>query len=72
MLVFATFRLLAFIFAAIVNDMIFAYNILMCLIWIVLTVLNFFGWATVYSLYLELADLTKLQDLVQLRVGSFN
>ncbi|CAL8115860.1 unnamed protein product [Orchesella dallaii] len=70
MLVFASWRLLAFIFCAVVNDMIFAYNIIMTLFWIVFTVVNFLGWAAVYSLFLELSDLTKLEDLAHLRMGT--
>ncbi|KAJ8707666.1 hypothetical protein PYW07_011343 [Mythimna separata] len=68
--VFILFRLVAFIFAAIVNDMIFAYNVLMCLCWIVFCVAGMYGWVLVYSLYLELADLTKLEDLAHLRMGT--
>jgi hypothetical protein len=68
MLVFAVWRLFAFLFGAVLNDMIFLYNILMVLIWILFTLLNFGGWAAVYSLFLELSDLTKLEDLAHLRV----
>ncbi|XP_028039282.1 uncharacterized protein LOC114249780 [Bombyx mandarina] len=68
--VFIIFRFFAFIFASIVNDMIFAYNIMMCLIWIVFCVGGVYGWLLVYSLYLELADLTKLEDLAHLRMGT--
>ncbi|XP_049883917.1 uncharacterized protein LOC126379258 [Pectinophora gossypiella] len=68
--VFILFRFVAFIFAAIVNDMIFAYNVLMCLCWIVFCVAGAYGWVLVYSLYLELADLTKLEDLAHLRMGT--
>jgi len=70
MLAFAIWRFFAFVFAAVVNDLIFAYNILMCLFWIAFTILNFLGWAAVYSLFLELADLTKLEDLAHLRMGT--
>ncbi|CAH2101841.1 unnamed protein product [Euphydryas editha] len=68
--VFILFRTVAFIFASIVNDMIFAYNIFMCLCWIVFCVFGVYGWLLVYSLYLELADLTKLEDLAHLRMGT--
>lgn len=69
MFVFTIFRFLAFIFAAVVNDLIFAYNVIMFLFWIVFSALNVAGFAIVYSLYLELADLTKLEDLAHLRVS---
>lgn len=68
--VFTLWRLLAFIFAAIVNDLIFGYNLAMCLLWIVFTCANVYGWLLVYSLYLELSDLTKLEDLAHLRMGT--
>ncbi|KAI5640436.1 hypothetical protein NE865_07187 [Phthorimaea operculella] len=68
--VFISFRLIAFIFAAIVNDMIFSYNVITCLCWVVFCVVGAYGWLLVYSLYLELADLTKLEDLAHLRMGT--
>jgi len=49
--------------------MIFGYNIAMCVLWIVYTVASVYGWLLVYSLYLELSDLTKLEDLAHLRVS---
>lgn len=65
---FTILRLLAFLFFSIVNDMIFAYNIMMCFLWTIFTIVNIYGWLLVYSLYLELSDLTKLEDLAHLRV----
>lgn len=67
--VFTIFRTLAFVFFSVVNDMIFAYNIMMCLIWTLCTVVSVYGWVVVYSLYVELSDLTKLEDLAHLRVS---
>jgi hypothetical protein len=69
MLAFTVWRFFTFIFAAVVNDLIFSYNVIMCLIWIVLTFVNLGGFAAVYSLFLELSDLTKLEDLAHLRVS---
>lgn len=66
--IFTFFRLFAFIFFSIVNDMIFAYNIMMCLLWIIFVCISAYGWLIVYSLYLELSDLTRLEDLAHLRV----
>ncbi|OXU21098.1 hypothetical protein TSAR_015355 [Trichomalopsis sarcophagae] len=67
--IFTIFRLFAFLFFSIVNDMIFAYNILICLLWIAFSVLSIYGWLIVYSLYIELSDLTRLEDLAHLRVS---
>ncbi|KAJ8958056.1 hypothetical protein NQ318_002066 [Aromia moschata] len=68
--VFTVFRLLAFLFFSIVNDLIFAYNVLMCLLWIIFLICSLYGWVLVYSLYIELVDLTKLEDLAHLRIGT--
>lgn len=68
--VFTIFRLFAFIFFSILNDMIFAYNIMICLLWIVFICVSAYGWVIVYSLYLELSDLTRLEDLAHLRIGT--
>lgn len=68
--IFTLFRLFAFIFFSIVNDMIFAYNIIMCLLWIIFVCISAYGWLVVYSLYLELCDLTRLEDLAHLRIGT--
>lgn len=40
----------------------------MILLGAVFSVVNIYGWILVYSLYLELFDLTKLEDLAHLRV----
>ncbi|XP_011499620.1 PREDICTED: uncharacterized protein LOC105363581 [Ceratosolen solmsi marchali] len=68
--IFTLFRLFAFLFFSIVNDMIFAYNIMMCLLWITFSAASIYGWLVVYSLYIELSDLTRLEDLAHLRIGT--
>lgn len=68
---FSVFRLFAFVFFSIVNDMIFAYNISMCILWILFICVSTYGWLIVYSLYVELSDLTRLEDLAHLRVSLF-
>ena len=55
-------------FSGIVNDMIFAYNILMLIVWFFFNILDVLAFICIYSLYLELSDLTKLQDLARLKV----
>ena len=66
---FTGFRFFAFLFFAIVNDLIFFYNITMTMLWIMIIAFSIYGWLVVYSLYLELSDLTKLEDLAHLRVS---
>lgn len=66
--IFLGFRFFAFLFFAIVNDLIFAYNIMMTILWIMIIAVSLYGWLLIYSLYLELSDLTKLEDLAHLRV----
>ncbi|XP_046438378.1 uncharacterized protein LOC124189909 isoform X2 [Daphnia pulex] len=70
--VFFVWRTIAIIFASVVNDMIFGYHIAMCLFWVAFILLGALGWVIVYSLYLELSDLTKLEDLAHLRMGTMS
>lgn len=39
------------------------------LAWIAIILAGVYGWLTIYSLYIELADLTRLEDLAHLRVS---
>lgn len=66
---FTILRSLAWLFFIIVNDLIFAYNIFICLFWALLIVSCIWSWLVVYSLYVELSDLSKLEDLAHLRVS---
>lgn len=68
--VFAVFRLFAFLFASIVNDLIFGYNITMTLLWSIFSIINIYGWVLNYSLYLELQNLSKIEDYAHLRMGT--
>ena len=70
--IFFAWRTIAIIFASVVNDMIFGYHIAMCLFWVAFILLGALGWVIVYSLYLELSDLTKLEDLAHLRMGTMS
>lgn len=67
---FVLFRFIAWLFSSIANDPIFGYNFTMIVLGAVFTVINVYGWILVYSLYLELFDLTKLEDLAHLRIGT--
>lgn len=66
---FCVLRFFAFLFFSIVNDLTFFYNMTMCMAWFFLVGMSFYAWALVYTLYLELRGLTKLEDLAQLRVS---
>ena len=67
---FTPWKWLAWLYAGIVNDIIFGYNILMLIAWFGFNVLNTASFICIWSLYLELNDLTKLQDLAKLKVGT--
>lgn len=69
---FVPWKWVAWAFAGIVNDMIFAYNIIMLITWFFFNILNVFSFLCIYSLYLELTDLTKLQDLARLKMDTMS
>lgn len=66
--IFTPWKIVAWLYAVIVNDMIFAYNIIMFIAWFVLNILNVLSFICIYSLYLELNDVTKIQNLAKLKV----
>ena len=67
--IFTCWKWVAWGFGFIVNDMIFIYNIIMTFAWFFFNILNVLSFLCVYSLYLELNDLTKLQDMARLKVS---
>ena len=72
MRVFVPWKLISWIFGFIVNDMIFAYNIIMLISWFFLNIMNYHSLVCVWSLYLELNDLTKIQDLARLKMETMS
>lgn len=70
--IFAPWKIIAWGFAGIVNDMIFVYNVLMLLVWFGLNILNCFAWVVIYSVYLEFGDLSKIQDLARLKMDTMS
>ncbi|KAK9875996.1 hypothetical protein WA026_011097 [Henosepilachna vigintioctopunctata] len=67
---FLIFRLLAYLFFSIVNDLYFGYNVTMVILWTLFIIIGAYGWVLVYSMYRELSDLTRLEDLAHLRMGT--
>ena len=68
MLLFTGWRVFALVFASLVNDLVFGYHQAMLWLWLIFFALNAYGWLVVYSLYMELCDLTRLEDLAKLKV----
>ena len=66
--IFTPWRVVAWVYAFIVNDMIFAYHIIMFFVWIVLNVLDIMAWMVMYSLYLELTGISKLEEAHKFKV----
>ena len=55
-------------FLRIVNDWIFAYNYIMFIIWFFFNIIDVYSYICMYSLYLELSGITKLEDMTKLKV----
>jgi len=70
--IFTCWKWVAWGFGFIVNDMIFIYNIIMTFAWFFFNILNVLSFLCVYSLYLELNDLTKLQDMARLKMDTMS
>merc|ERR1712004_437553 len=70
--IFTCWKWVAWGFSFIVNDMIFIYNIIMTFAWFFFNILNVLSFLCVYSLFLELNDLTKLQDMARLKMDTMS
>lgn len=68
MAIFTVWRSLVIIYASIVNDMVFAYHIIMCLFWILFILGNVYAWLVVHSFYHELCEVTRLEDVARVKV----
>merc|ERR1712113_976713 len=66
--IFTPWRVIAWVYAFIVNDMIFAYHIIMFFVWLIFNIVNIMSWMVMYSLYLELTGISKLEDMAKLNI----
>jgi len=69
---FTPWKIVAWVFHSIVNDRIFAYHIFMILSWLVLNALNILAFVVIYSLYLELNDISKLENMAKVKMVSMS
>ncbi|XP_043189188.1 uncharacterized protein LOC122363709 [Amphibalanus amphitrite] len=65
-----SWRLFALVFGSLVNDLYFAYHGLMCFLWSVMILLNVYGWLVVWSFFNELTEVSKLEDIAHLKMGT--
>ncbi|KAG8190709.1 hypothetical protein JTE90_004212 [Oedothorax gibbosus] len=72
MFLFTVWRLIAIFYRSIVNDLYFSYHQAMLVIWIMLCAANVFMWLIVLSNYQELADITRLEDMAKLKMGTMS
>lgn len=72
---FTPWKIVAWVYAAIVNDMTCcssSYHIFMFLIWMVLNVANVFAWVVMYSLYLELQGISRLEGMAKMKMDTLS
>ena len=70
--IFTPWRVVAWVYAFIVNDMIFAYHIIMFFVWLFFNIVNIMAWMVMYSLYLELTGISKLEDMAKLKIDTMS
>ena len=69
MFVHTVWRLFAFVFSALVNDTYFTYHWLTCVLWSLMVPLNVYGWLVVWSMFNELTEVSRLEDIANLKVS---
>jgi len=73
--VFTPWKIVCWVYAAIVNDMMCcssSYHVLMFLVWLVLNVANCLAWSVMYSLYLELEGISKLEGMAKMKMDTLS
>ena len=70
--IFTPWRVVAWVYAFIVNDMIFAYHIIMFFVWLFFNIINVMAWMVMYSLYLELTGISQLEDMAKLKMDTMS
>ncbi|XP_067141760.1 uncharacterized protein pasi2 [Centruroides vittatus] len=69
---FTSWRFVGTFFRSLVNDLYFSYHQAMLVIWILLMVANVFFGLVVLSNYQELSNITRLEDMAKLKVGTLS
>ncbi|CAM1292414.1 Uncharacterised protein g434 [Pycnogonum litorale] len=69
---FTVWRFIATFIVSIANDLYFTYHDLMLFFWIVFLSINVFCLLVVYSNYQELEDITRLEDMAKLKMGTMS
>ncbi|XP_047482375.1 uncharacterized protein LOC125034545 isoform X1 [Penaeus chinensis] len=72
MALFTAWRILITIYSSIVNDMVFAYHVVMCLLWLLFIGGNTFAWLVVHSFYHELCEVTRLEDVARVKMDTMS
>jgi len=70
--IFTPWKILAWGYAGVVNDWIFAYNYIMFIIWFFFNIIDVYSFICMYSLYLELSGITKLEDMTKLKMQTMS
>lgn len=71
-IVFTSWSCFSILFRSIANDLYYAYHQAMLIIWTAMLVFNVFFILVVYSNYQELADITRLEDMARLKMGTMS
>lgn len=72
MALFIVIRAVATLFQSIANDLYFTYHQAMLLLWFFFTITNIFAFLTVVSNYQELSNITRLEDMAQLKMSTIS
>ena len=68
---FVPWKIVTWGYATVVNDIIFGYHLFTFLFWTLLHAANIFCWVVVYSLYLQLQAVTRLESSARLKIDTF-
>ncbi|XP_023323631.1 uncharacterized protein LOC111697753 [Eurytemora carolleeae] len=65
---FTPWKIVAWVYHSIVNDIIFGYHIFMFITWFFINILDVLAVLVIYSLYIELTGVSKLENLAKIKM----
>jgi len=72
---FTPWKIIGWVYAAIVNDMMCCsspYHLIMFFVWLLLNIMNILAFMVMYSLYLELSGISKIEGMAKIKMDTMS
>lgn len=70
MFIHSSWKCFSIVYFSIVNDLYYTYHGLMCFVWSIMILFNIYSWVVVWSFFNELSEVSKLEDIAHMKMGT--